>query len=95
MVALLTTGGVLNGHGMPYFVVSCVGAAIFFLRQMLSWNVDDEKQSGDLFKVNAPSMKSGCLLSLQLAQSNGYLGFLIFAGMAVDNFWMGLASSST
>ncbi|KAI0035462.1 UbiA prenyltransferase family [Vararia minispora EC-137] len=69
MVALLVTGGTFNDHGLPYFAVSCPAAAVYFLWQMASWDINNDQQSGELFK------------------GNGYLGFVIFAGMAADVMW--------
>jgi len=48
----MAASGILYKHGVLYFSISCCGAACHFAWQMASWNVNDRKQTGKLFKSN-------------------------------------------
>jgi len=48
----IVAAGVLNQHGLPYFLISCFGAGAHFAWQMGTWDVNDAKQTGQIFKSN-------------------------------------------
>ncbi|KAI0036281.1 UbiA prenyltransferase family [Vararia minispora EC-137] len=51
-IVLMTSAGVLNHHGTPYFIISCAVAAAHFVWQVMSWDTENDRQSGELFKAN-------------------------------------------
>jgi 4-hydroxybenzoate polyprenyltransferase len=49
---LLLYAGTLNRHGVLYYVLSCGGAMCHFLWQIASWDPNNSKSSGKIFKSN-------------------------------------------
>jgi 4-hydroxybenzoate polyprenyltransferase len=63
MVACLTSAGVLNGQGVPYFTVAVGGTAYYFVSQLQNLDVDDP--NGCLSAVRGPNSS----LSIAFAES--------------------------
>ena len=55
LIALLVGAGAANGHGAPYFVLSCGGAAAHFAWQFASWAPDVPADGGRKFNVRRGS----------------------------------------
>ncbi|KAH9980888.1 UbiA prenyltransferase family [Lactifluus volemus] len=53
MVACLTSAGVLNGQGIPYFTVAVGGTAYYFVSQLQNLDVDDPNGCLSAFESNA------------------------------------------
>lgn len=53
LVACLTAAGVLNGQGVPYFVLTVGGVASYLVVQLLNLDVDDPKSC--FTAVSSPS----------------------------------------
>jgi 4-hydroxybenzoate polyprenyltransferase len=89
LVLCLFISGILTGRGPIFFAISCVGTAIHFFWQMYGWNVDDRTQAARIFKVQYE-----ILMMIHrdpnntVSQSNGDLGYITFAGMALDSYLM-------
>ncbi|KAJ7620468.1 UbiA prenyltransferase family-domain-containing protein [Mycena rosella] len=65
-VLTLAGAGLLNGQGMPYFVVSVGGTAMHLVWQFLTVNLDVPKSCWRNFN------------------RNGQLGWIVWAGLAID-----------
>ncbi|KAI0247027.1 4-hydroxybenzoate polyprenyl transferase [Lactifluus subvellereus] len=52
LVACLTTAGVLNGQGVPYFALTVGGTASYLIVQLLKLDVDDPKSCFKAFESN-------------------------------------------
>ncbi|KZV76748.1 UbiA prenyltransferase [Peniophora sp. CONT] len=50
-VALLICAGLFLGYGIPYYAIACGGASCHFAWQLYSWDPNDNKSSGMMFKV--------------------------------------------
>ena len=54
-VGTLIIGGILNEQTAPYYVISCGGAALHFVWQLVTWSVEDPADCGAKFKVRKGS----------------------------------------
>lgn len=52
-LAMLVVAGVMNEHGVAFYVVACGGAACHFIWQFSTWDIDDHADCGMKFKVSA------------------------------------------
>ncbi|KAK7459585.1 hypothetical protein VKT23_009566 [Stygiomarasmius scandens] len=51
-LACMSYAGICNNQGLPFFLVSCGGAAVHFLWQFTTWEVDNPNDSGAKFVAN-------------------------------------------
>ena len=91
-VALLIGAGAQNGHGAPYFVISCGGAAMHFVWMFARWTPDVPADGGKKFNVR-PLPPPPCAELTNGLQANGLTGLIIWVGMLLD-YWLVYSASA-